>query len=470
MRIKRSDSVVDATPVAGNLIRPVKPQFLSLVNKPANQTAFKVMRSAQGETPMTKMLRRTRRSDVSSSPVLRLTFPEGSTVETAAEALATYGMEGYTVQEDGGRIVALRSDLKSFSPDDAVQIKLSEAGLIADVQRSAPLSSPESAPGDKTHIALVAFEFDATKFTSDEVSQWMAEKAVDGELLQPQNSDTCYVVRRSEVSEVEETRKMVVEDGVTAVIARSDDPNIPDGYVAVVSEAAYGSWGWGQLDFTAAMADAEFSEHMDDGIYRLRRVLEQILLYSPLPLDVRQDLASRALLQFGEFVGALMESLPRQLLVSVVRSATPNSENHMTQKTPGDGGTSTQATAQPATPAPAAPEAVTRADLDQFRKDLLAEIGALVTRSAEPETPATEPAESAAPATEPAPASLTRSDVDTLLAEKLQPLSEAVEKLSGLTVVRSEGDTAGKPGAKTNAKREDTVFRGAIFGNVKPAE
>lgn len=462
MSKKTSDTVTDTTKVSGNLIRPVTPQFLSLVNKPANQTAFKVMRSDQGETPVSKLMRRTRRNDL-PSPVLRLTFPEGSTEATATEALATYGMEGYTVQNDNGKIVAVRSDLKTISPDSTVAIKLSEAGLIAEVQRSASLGAAETNVGDKPHISVVAFELDATKFTSDQAAQWMAEKSVDGTLEQPQNSDSCYVVRRSDVSEVEETRKMVVEDGVTAVVVRSDDPNVPDGFVAAVSEAAYGSWGWGQLDFTAAMADAEFSAQMDDGIWRLRRVLEDILLYSPLPLDVRQALTTRALLQFGEFVGVLMESLPRQLLVSVVRSSSPLLENHMTQKTTG---TAPQTAATPAT-TPAPTEAVTRADLDALRASIVEEVtNALRSASAAPAA-AADPATPDPAAADQAAANLTRADVDAILGEKLKPLSDAVEKLSGLTVVRSEGDTTGKPDPTKNAKRSDDVFRGAFFGTQK---
>lgn len=461
--IQRDDAITDTTPVGGNLVKPLKPKFVSLVGLPANQTGFKVVRSdTTGGAPMKSqptLIRRTRRNE--SSPVLRLTFPEGNDEATVAEALKNYGLTGYKVEQTDGVYTATRADLNLSSNVATTDIKLTEDGLIATV------AAPASTPTEKSAVRMASLEFDADKFTLEDVQKWAVENSVDGEVQEPQNADQCYVIKRGEVVENEETRKMVLEDGVTAVIARADVGDVPAGFVAVINETAYGNWGWGQLDFTAALADKQFSEAMRSSINTLEDILRNIVIWSPLPLDVRKDLANRALTQFGEYMSNVMDSLPRQLLVAVVRSATQTLErNEMTQKTTGGANPTPAAAGTGTDPAQsAASTAITREDVTKLvTEGITAAVPTIVAavRDAMKE-PAKEPA---APATgaEPAANAVTREDLQKTL-DAVADIGKAVKELQGTTVTRSaESDEgAGKGKGKGEPVKED-VFRGAIPG------
>ena len=448
-RIQRAD-VVDPTPVEGNLVEVKKAKFITLVGKPANQTGFKVVRSDKGEPPMSQaVVRRTRRSE--TGPVLRLTFPAGADEKSVNESLQQYGLTGYTVQSEGGVFTATRADLKSISPDTTMQIKLSEDGLIATVARQSPALEAKPVKGA---VAIARMEFDGSKFTLEEVKQWVADNAVDGTIQEPQNEGDCYVVRRSEVPENEETREMSLEDGVVAVVVRADVMSVPAGFVAVVNETAYGNWGWGQLDFAAALADQEFSEAMRDALNTLNDVLRNIVIWSPLPLDVRKELANRALTQFGEYISTVMDSLPRQLLVAVVRSANQPQEKSMTQAQQ-SGSATTTATPATQTPTPAAPETpITRSEVQSMiQAAVQAATEAAVKRSEPtPAAPATTTEEPAKP--------VTREDLTAAIKAVTDPLVEAMKGLQGTTVLRSAPEAV--PSAEDPNKKD--VFRGAMPG------
>lgn len=449
--VRRQD-VIDPSPIEGNLVEVRKPKFITLVGKPANQTGFKIVRSDKGETPMSQaVVRRTRRSE--TGPVLRLTFPTGTDENAVSESLKQYGLSGYTVQKsDAGVFTATRSDLKSISPDATMQIKLSEDGLIATVARQAP--SLEAKPV-KGAVAITRMEFDGSKFTLEEVQQWVAENSVDGTIQEPQNEGDCYVVRRSEVPENEETREMSLEDGVVAVIVRADAMNVPAGFVAVVNETAYGSWGWGQLDFMAAMGDKEFSEEMREALSTLDDVLRNIVICSSLPLDVRKELANRALAQFGEYISTVMDSLPRQLLASVVRSANPKQEKSMTQ--------AQQSGSTPSTATPATPETpITRSEVQtMIQEGIQAAVKAAMEAAPAVQRSEPTPAAPAAPATEEAAKIITREDLAAAMKTLAEPLVEAMKGLQGVTVLRSSPEAI--PGEEDPKKPKD-VFRGAFAG------
>lgn len=387
----------------------------------------------------TNLLRRTRRSD--STPVLQLTFPEGTDEAGVKEALDNFGLSGYRVENSSGVYTATRSDLQSISEDSTLKIKLSDAGLIATVARAATLETAAK----KKCVAMTSIEFDPEAFDEASAQAWLDEKCVDGPMMPSENSTGCYTVKRMDVPDGEETRHIQLDKGVTATIIRADMMNIPANYVAVVSEAAYGCWGWGQLDFTAMMADVEFSEQMREGIDTLESVLREITLYSQLPIDTRKTLVDNALTQFGVYVSTIMDSLPRQLLVSVVRSATTPKENPMSTKD-ATGGTNPEAKA--ATP-------LTRADVESIITEVLARSAAKPADpapEAKPETKVDVPA---------APVSLSRSDVADIVAQAIAPVLEGFTKLAGTTVVRSADEqNPTPPEAKAGAKKD--VFRGAL--------
>lgn len=445
----RADKVIDSSAVEGNLVKCLKPTFISMVGLPANQAGFKVVREDKGKTMHKTLVRRTRRSEV--GPVMRLTFPEGYDELSVAEALKNYGLTGYKVEQVEGVYTATRADLKSISESETMQIRLSEDGLTAVVARQ------DTTVGEKGALTLSQVEFDSEKFTLENVQRWMSENGVEGTVEEPQNAGDNYVVRRSAIPENEETRQMVLEDGVIAVVTRSDAMNVPAGMVAVVNETAYGNWGWGQLDFAAAMGDKEFSEAMRNSIYTLEDVLRNIVIYSALPLDVRKELANRALAQFGEYIGNVMDSLPRQLLVSVVRSANLSQEKQMTQKQP-SGSTTPAAT----TPETKEVQTLTRADVQEVVKSMLPEM-VTALRAAITEGAAPAKTEGTPPANEASTETISRADLAAAFAEGMKPLADAIQALQGQTVVRSAHNSDDGNKEEGEGKTKD-VFRGAFPG------
>lgn len=467
--------VLDDAPQDGNLVNVVKPKFLSLVGLPANTTGFKVVRKdAEGEK-VKPVIRRTRRSD--ATPVLRLTFPKDTTREDVDAAIAAYGMKDYRIEEsEDGVFTAVRSDtdLQSIAKMPTQDIKLNEAGVTATVARAA-----EEAQNPGAALTLATIEFDGEKFDKESATEWLKRNSIDSEIAEKDNSASAFVVRRSDVKDGDDVRHLTLDEGVTGTIIRSDVMNIPDGFVAVINETAYGSWGWGQLDFNAALAGVAFAEQSREALNLLDSVLRDIIFYSSLPLDVRKQLANAALAQFGAYIGSMMDALPRTLLLSVVeRSSKPtNPENgNMTQKNASGAPATTEATADDTQP-------LTRGDAkaliaDAVKTALEAQAAATAQRSdgtqpaaaAAAATPAagTEAAAATTTATPAAaaPAGLTRSDMVEAMKEVMAPFAERLGKVEQTDVVRSDGtDAATEPaGGKGKEATKQDVFRGAIFG------
>ena len=440
----------------GNLVAIKEPKFLSMVGKPANKMAFKVVRSEEGETPMkSPVVRRQRRSE--QSPIMRMQFPVGYTDEQVTEQMKAFGLVGYSVESSADGILATRSDLKSISPDDTTSIRLTADGIVAVVSRG-----EQPAENPKSQIAVVSLAFRADKFDAAQVQEWLTANGMDGANVAAAEGAGDFIVLRSETPEGEETRTVQIMDGVAATIIRSDAMDVPDGYVAVVNEAAYGNWGWGQLDFSAAMADEEFCDVMDEALYRLRDVLRNILLYSALPLADRKLLMVNALEQFKGFSVSILDSLPRQVLVAVVRSASNQLEKVQMSNTKNSGA----ATTQPAASVPAE-QPITRAEIATIAAEAAtAAIKALglVARS-EVDEPKKEDAGAAAvvEATPPAAvASITRDDMKAMLSDAVAPLVERLKQVEGTTVLRSDGGDAKVETTGTGGTTESKdVFRGA---------
>jgi hypothetical protein len=459
----------------GNLVKVIQPKFVSLVGSPANQTPIRIVRSAppKGVPMSASTARRIRRSTGEVNPVLQLSFPDEMTDTEIAATLTVYGMNDYKVERKDGKVYATRSDLQSIARSDkTMDVKLTDK-ITALVQRSD--ASMVGATVGQPGISVVAFEFSAEKFADvGEVAKWIERNSVDKASAPTQNPDlSCFEVKRGQMEEGADTRRIELEDGVVATIVRSDDGSIPAGMVAVVSEAAYGGYGWGQLDFAAALADTQFCEWMDEGIRRLRYVLENILFYSQLPLDVRKTLVSNALAQFDAFVAGIMDSMPRQLLISVTRSAQPKEIPMSTSQTQGQGGAATPAASTTTTgtevqrAAPAAAAATPAANGDEKITLTRSELATLVR------------AELAAKETEDKATAEAAKAAEVKRAEEIEaataPLKAEIEKLKGTTVVRSGGDpaVAAQQAGATGGEKKD-VFRGAFgalpFGGRKPAQ
>lgn len=448
----------------GNMVRVREPKFLTVVGKPANKVAFRVVRSdtedaSKGEQHMKpQVVRRQKRADV--SPILRVTFPVTYTDEEVSAQLGAFGLSGYDVLRTEASILATRSDLKSISTGSTTAIRLTADGIVAEVARADVVDA-----NPKSRISVVSLAFRADKFDAAAVQKWLADNKVEAADPSAAEGSGDFIVVRHEVAEGEETRALQLEDGVTATITRSDADDIPEGYVAVVNETAYGSWGWGQLDFAAAMADEEFTRAMDDAVYRLRDVLKNILLYSALPLAERKMLMVNALEQFKAFSVGILDSLPRTVLVAVVRSASLQPEKPEMTTKENSGATTQPAATQTGDDAP-----VTRGEL----KALIAEAVAGAVAPAKREDTIPAPANETKPTETSAPVGITRADLEAVTKEAvksaLDPVVERLAKVEGSTVVRSDtGDSKVTTAAEqvhADGKTKD-VFRGSsLFTNL----
>ncbi len=303
----------------GNMVRVTTPVALTLTGAPANSVAFKVVRKdsaaeAGGNTP--SATRRVRRS--AANPILRIAFTDLGNDEIAT-ILKDFGMDDYTISADDGVVVATRSDLlQSFAKENTEQVRLMR-GVTAYVEK--PAAKIQRA--DKTkQLRLTSIEFDTKRFDLASANEWLTAHKIDIPAEAVENPVAAVVAVRSDVAEGVEVRRMEIEDGVIAVLILDDIFDIPGDVVEVISTAAYGNWGWGQLDFNARLADATFCDAMSDGIWILYDTLYSLIFYSDLPLDVRQKLIANALSQYNDYVAASMSVLPRQVLVAVSRTDT----------------------------------------------------------------------------------------------------------------------------------------------------
>jgi hypothetical protein len=518
-RITRSASV------DGNMVKLASPGFLSLVGKPANQRPFPVIRSADAAKGR---IARTKRGE---SAVLMLMFPEGYGEDEVNACLIDYGMDGYTIVCEADIYYACRSDLQSVAKVTELkpsQVRLTSDGIVASVD---PEQYQPKAAANSIGIIVTGYEFDKQTFDADKIIAWGTQNGVDISRSAIENSTSELIcVQNTQVKEGTEVRRMELEAGVFAVITRDDAADgintIPAGFVAVVNEAAYGNWGWGQLDFAASMADRAFCNLLDDAEYRLSSVIRQITFYSELPLDVRKQLVTRCLQQYGAFVNDAIDSLPRQVLLLASRADVTNKS--ITRKddamTKIDGvaaqkaldaiqatkradaekaaaaETQRQADEAAAVAATAATDAAaveakraadeaaaaaaataaapafvmptTRAEFDTMVAAAIAAAAATpaaVVRSAE--DIAADAAKVAATAAAAAPAALSREDLTKAMAEAVAaavaPLTEKIERMEATTIVRSDnGDTKQAAAATAAAlKTPEVVFRGA-FGNI----
>lgn len=436
-----------------NATKIVEPQFLTLTKKPANQVGFKIVRNQ--EQAMTEQSDSSRvkrvRAKRSMGPMLSVLFPAGTTEDEAHKLMEEYGLTDYTLSTSGDTVVALRSDLDK-PPTDTVDIGIGN-GLKAQIMRTALVTKPtDPAP----YVAVSAVRFDVGSFSGEaDALAWLEKHDVDFLEGGIKNDGTSIVVTRAEVGEDADTKEVCIGDGVTVRVVRADVQDIPSSIVEVVSEAAYGNWGWGQLDFAAAVADVEYSELAQEGLYRLSDVLRNIMFYSPLPVSVRKELVNRAMTQFGAYIGTLLDALPGKV-VMINRSILESKEKQMSNKQETQNVvdvTRSEGTAPPAQ-TESQPEYVTRSELTALVADAVKTAMAEVQRSEV--KPEAKP-DADAGKTDDGLSAVTRS-LESLgkVVEKLgESVAQRLDKIESTTVVRSDsGD-----GKQKQVERAD-VFKG----------
>lgn len=436
----------------------VEPKFLSLVDLPANQTAFKILRADKDPAaPVIPRIRRiTKRSD---SPLIELLFPAGMDEDTIKEYADAFGLSDYTVSKEGDSYVLRKDGVKRS--DDNISIIL-QGNVKAYIARS-----------DKTQkdafcqLTLANFEFGKDYYvTEEEVTDWCKRNNVDITKCSIENNDTNTLVKRVDLKPEDETKKITVDDGVIASVIRSSEMDIPSQYVAVISEAAYGNWGWGQLDFSAAMADTEFCDVADEATNILVSVTKQILFYSPLSTQMRKDLIANAAQQFSEYIGSLLDALPTQMIVAT-RSIL-DKETSMTEKLAASEeavrsepeAVKPEQNEAPPVVAEVVATAITRAEVEKIVSAAIK--AAMEAVSAKREEFAVAPAEVKEQATEEkqetAIEQVLRSVAENMksVAENQKEIGERLKTLEGNTTVRSDdGDV--------KQREQKDVFSGALF-------
>lgn len=305
-----------------------EPKALTLTKSPANQIGFRVVRSENGEEVAVPVKRIHRQRRSVQDGFLYIEYPEG-TEDGAIEADAKlYGIDDYDIVREEGKVLLRRSDYEEKKTDDTVLVPIGEDRLVVIAR------SEEAKTRDTQGLKLISISFDKEIYRSEEeVSAFLQAKGIDIAADAVENADTCFIAKRGAVPENETVGKVQVDDGVICSIVRSEANDVPQSLYTVVSEAAYGSWGWGQLDFAAALYDVEFCNLSEQAIHTLRRVVEDILFYSQLPLEVRKELIYRAAAQFALFVGNLLDGLPPGVVL-VTRSSMEEElkESQMTKK------------------------------------------------------------------------------------------------------------------------------------------
>ncbi len=289
---------------AVNLSKIQTAKNLTLTGSPANEIAFKVVRKDQTGAPVAKISRQ--RPVRRMAPSLTLLFPELAGEDTIAEQMAEFGIADYKLGDivDGKRVVKASDDAKM--PETYVKINLRDDIQALVAQGAVVPTDTDPLP----NIRVVEIDFKKENFASDaEVKAWAEQNGIDISESEIDNGDQSVIVRRSKVEDGTEVKQIPVGEGVSVSVIRAEVQDIPPALFEVVSEAAYGNWGWGQLDFAARMADVEFSEVAREALDVLDSVVRDILFWSPLPLAVRKDLVARAWSQFGGFIGSLLEGL-----------------------------------------------------------------------------------------------------------------------------------------------------------------
>ena len=302
------------------LMKLVEPKFLSVVGLPANRTGFKVLRSANSGTDIAPT--RKRRKKRSDGSLLSMDFPVGLTEQEASDLLIMFGMEkDYELRtDDAGNYF-----LKRIDSDDAAETTPIDlgGGYTAHVDAESFATRNDSTV---TGVTLTGLEMDGFD-TIEEVQGWLDGRGINYKTDGIEMFEGGASVVRHEVPEGNEVRKVRIATGVTGFVTRTEATDVPDRVYRSVIEQAYGNWGWGHLNFATALADPEFTDSSWDAIYVLRDILENIILYSGLPLDERKTLVQNATNEFTSYIVNLIDSLPR----AVIEQA--GAERHAKQET-----------------------------------------------------------------------------------------------------------------------------------------
>lgn len=410
------DATNDTVTKRASLRKLKEAKFLTLTEKGANRTGFKIIRDDAGGKTATEVATSLKFAQRTDAPLLSILLPGNVGESDAYDMLELFGLgDDYEVskREDGSFMLKRKLASKSTN---VIDFNLGD-GMTASVEGSA-LSARSDAPNG---VVVTSIEFQNEFFDVAGVNEFLRGKDVAFKEGGVEVVDGGFIVTRHDLPVGVVTKKVAIQDGVTAIIALAERDDVPEGMVSPVYEDAYGNYGWGQLDFAAALADPEFTRASWNALDTLGSVLERVIFYSDMGVDERKVLIQRAIGQFGDFMNGLLDALPREVLIQI-RSDNRNSRKEFIDM------------ATTKTKEEAAPEAEVKAE----------ETTAQRTDAAQ-DAPATEEAGSEE-------TTATRTDGDVGEGEVVAPEEEATTPSEFVT--RSELEAAV---AAAIAKREDTV-------------
>jgi len=278
------------------------------VKTPANRTGFKIVRDANQEEG--GLPRRRRRAQNTDSSLMSITLPADTTEEDAEVLFEQFGLseEKYEIARDEAGVYLKRKQVDDTVETTEIQLPngitavISKAAFDANIQRSE----------DHPSIAVTKITF--TNINRADAEDWLTDKDIsfNAEDLFELGSEQVYV--RYDTPESAKIKNVQIEENITATITQTRSDDIPQRMYRGIVEQAYGQYGWGHVDFLQAMADEIFSQDSDNAIWWLRRVLDEIVFYSGLPLEDRLALMQNAVGEFLAWMSSLMQALPRSVI------------------------------------------------------------------------------------------------------------------------------------------------------------
>lgn len=320
------------------LAEATNPKYLSMVKTPANRSGFKIIRKDNDTSEADFTPTRTRARKDSNDGMLYIALPSDFTEEQASEVMDRFGLEeDYELVMDEGQVrlirkdQSLRSDIQDVSQAETVAIRLDkEQSIIAHV--STETFKHTNAQRSDTKIGgavLSGIEFEG--HSDRDVEKFLAEHNLDipEENIERIDEETYYVSYKKS-DKAHHTDRINLADGVNARVYRAETNDIPESIARGIVEECYGSYGYGQLDFFAALTDELYTDAAYDAVRTLGDILREITIWSGLNLSSRIDLMNNALSQYGFYMAELMNSLPRSVVSAMTSDISKTSDKEDT--------------------------------------------------------------------------------------------------------------------------------------------
>jgi len=304
-----------------------QPKYLSMVKAPANRTGFKIVRSDVSKTdPKEKTFTptRTRRTD-SKDGMLYIALPTDFTEEDAKVVMDQFGLEeDYEIDMGEGYVRLVREDMFEKEMPDTVAIRIDKQAVayVATSSFSNTTSLCDDSKIAGATLDCIEFEGHDEAFVKDYLEG--INVCVTDENFERIDDET-FSVSYKKQEEAKRTDRVKLADGITARIYRTERNDLPESIQRGVVEECYGNYGYGQLDFYAALADEMYTDAAYDANYKLSDILREVTLYSGLNLSSRVDLMNNALSQYSYYMTELMNSLPRSVVSSMASDISKDS-------------------------------------------------------------------------------------------------------------------------------------------------